>query len=54
MAHSSHIVFMSLNVFQVQSHRVSSGLLFVYIANPVGGQVDLSILLVRQLVLSER
>lgn len=54
MAHSSHIVFVALYVLQVQGNRVLPGVRFVYIADPMGGQVDLPILLVWQLVLSER
>lgn len=53
MAHSSHIIFMSLYVLQVQCNGVLSGVCLVYIADTVGGQVDLPILLIWQLVLSE-
>jgi hypothetical protein len=48
----AHIEFISFNILQVQSHRVFSGVSLVYIADTVGGQVDLSILLIGQLVLS--
>lgn len=53
-AHSSHIIFMSLNVLQVQCNRVLSGVRLVHIADTVGGQVDLPILLVWQLILSKK
>lgn len=51
-AHSSHIVFVALNVLQIQCHRVPSRVFFVYIADAMGCQINLSILLIWQLVLS--
>lgn len=48
----SYVVLIALYVFEIKGHRVLSGIGFIYVADAMGGQVYLSILLVWQLVLS--
>lgn len=45
-------MLVALDVLQVHGHRVLSGIGLVDIANTMGGQVDLAILLIGKLVLS--
>lgn len=47
---STYIEFATLDVFEIQGHRVLSRLGLVHVAHAVRSQVDLAILLVRQLV----